>query len=123
MRLLFGLACASIIFSGTAFAQTAELDQLRQASKDAYDESRHVCASANEQVDAYRRDHRDNFRSARTPQEAGQIINDMNAHIAELKKPCMEADAKANQAGRNLLVGTGAFLSAMSEKRRKQQKD
>jgi hypothetical protein len=85
MRLLFGLTCASIVFSSTAFAQT-DLDQLRQALKNAEDESRSVCASQNQQVGAYRHDHGNDFRRATSPQEAEQIINDMSSTYSSLRQ-------------------------------------
>ena len=114
MRLLFGLTCASIVFFSAAFAQT-DLDQLCQARKDAENDSRDVCASANQQADAFRHDHAYDFRRARTPQEAGQIIGDINAQIAELRKPCADANAKVREAGANLLAQLKVDRSARQQ--------
>ena len=108
MRLLFELTCASIVFCSTAFAQT-DLDQLRQAYKEAENESTTVCASAKQQVDSYRRDHGDDSRKATTPQQAGQMINDINAYIAELQKSCANTKPKATEAFRNLIAGYAAL--------------
>ena len=115
MRLLVRLTCASIVFSSPTYGQS-DLEELCRAWQETISQSRSVCAFAKANVDAYRRDHGQDFRKAKTPQQAGQIINETNAHIAELQQPCTGADANERRAHTNVFVaGQGAYMEALQQ--------